>query len=207
MKSYARENQDLFILKVLGEKKKGTYLEIGASHPIIGSNTYLLESQFEWSGLSIEWNVELANTFNIIRRTPCLVLDGTKQDYSSLLQICQLPSKLDFLQLDIDPPQNTLKALKCIDLNKLSFSVITYEHDHYAGGEKERAESREILKAHGYTRVLSDVMHGGAAFEDWYVNEAHMETDDWKLFEGERIPMDSKNIPQKYADILKTLEK
>ena len=204
-KSNARENQDLFILKVLDKKINGTYLEIGANLPIQDNNTYLLENEFNWTGVSVEWDVNLSNYFNIIRKNPCIAADATNIDYNKLLNLCNLPDHIDFLQLDIDPPNNTFKALNRIDFNKHSFSIITYEHDFYAGGSNEREESRKILEANGYTRIFSDVMHDDVMFEDWYINEKYMSNENWKLFIDEKQPMNTEKLSQKYIDIFNTL--
>ena len=51
--SYSQAAQDLFVLKVLNNKKNGTFLEIGSRHPIIANNTYLLENQYNWKGVMV----------------------------------------------------------------------------------------------------------------------------------------------------------
>lgn len=204
-KSNSRESQDLFILKVLDKKPNGTYLEIGANAPIQDNNTFLLENEFGWRGISLEWDINMSNVFNIVRKNPCVAIDATQVDYNDLLQFCNLPKHIDFLQLDIDPCDNTLKALKQIDFKTYSFSVITYEHDLYNGGDKEREESRQILESHGYTRVISDVMHNDLIFEDWYINQKAMTNDNWKLFVGEKVPMNAENLSQRYIDLFNTL--
>lgn len=204
-KSNSRENQDLFILYVLNKKRNGIYVEIGANHPITDNNTFLLESEFDWKGVSIEWNVNLCNLFNLIRKNPCIAVDATTTDYDMVFQLNKFPSNIDYLQLDVDPPSNTLKALKLIDFNKYSFSVITYEHDLYAGGKLEREESRNILESYGYTRVISDVMHKDLTFEDWYVNEKHMIDDRWKNLVGENVSLNVENLSEKYINLFKQL--
>ncbi len=205
LKSNSRENQDLFVLYVLNKKNNGTYIEIGANHPIIDSNTFLLEKEFNWKGLSFEIDVTLVNTFNVIRTNPCILADATVIDYNQLFEFCNTPKHIDFLQLDIDPHENTLKALNKIDLSKYEFSIITYEHDFYRGGEKEREESRKILDNYGYTRVISDVMHDDFIFEDWYINEKYMPNDNWKNFIGEKINMNTEKLSQKHKDIFNQL--
>ena len=55
LQSNSRENQDLVVLALLNKKQNGTYLEVGAAAPIEYNNSYLLESQFGWRGVSIEW--------------------------------------------------------------------------------------------------------------------------------------------------------
>jgi len=191
--SNSRENQDLFVLCVLDGKKYGSYLEIGAYLPIEDSNTYLLESEFGWDGISLEIVDLYASVFNEARVNLCVCADATTVDYSRLL-LDILPDHIDYLQLDIDPHANTLKALHAIDFEKFSFSVITYEHDLYNGGSKERKESREILASLGYTLVVGDVSHGDLVFEDWYVNEEYMKSDNWRRFKGNSISMDSPSM-------------
>ncbi len=205
LKSNSRENQDLFILYVLNKKNNGTYIELGANHPITDSNTYLLEKEFNWKGISFEIDVALVNTFNIIRKNPCIIADATTVDYTQLFEFCNISNHIDYLQLDIDPHQNTFKALNLIDFSKYEFSIITYEHDLYRGGEKEREESRKILDSYGYTRIMSDVMHDDLVFEDWYINEKYMPNDNWKNFVGEKISMNTENLLQKYKDIFNQL--
>lgn len=204
-KSNSRENQDLFVLKVLNKKTNGTYLEIGANLPVQDNNTYLLENEFDWKGVSVELDVNLVNYFNIIRKNPCIAADATNIDYTHMLNMCSMPNHIDYLQLDIDPPENTFKCLNQIDFNTYSFSVITYEHDFYAGGIKEREESRKILESHGYTCIVKNVMHGDLIFEDWYINEKFMPNDDWKLFIDENVSMNSHHLSKKYIDIFNTL--
>ena len=67
-KSNSREHQDFFVLSVLDKKQKGTYVEIGAAAPIDYNNTYLLESSFNWTGVSVEWDPYMVNLFNSVRK-------------------------------------------------------------------------------------------------------------------------------------------
>jgi len=45
-KNYSEAYQDIYVLSMLDGKENGYYLEIGSGQPIIGNNTYLLESKF-----------------------------------------------------------------------------------------------------------------------------------------------------------------
>ena len=202
--SNSRENQDLFILSVLDKKKEGTYLEIGSATPIIDNNTYLLESEFNWTGVSIDFNYAFINDFNV-RSNPFILADATELDYDLLISNYYKSTHIDYLQLDIDPPSNTFKALNKINFDKFSFSVITYEHDLYAGGDYEREASRKILESYGYTRVISDVMHNNLIFEDWYINEKYMPTDMWKQFIGNNINLNTNALDEKYKNLFNLL--
>ena len=202
--SNSRENQDLFILSVLDKKKEGTYLEIGSATPIIDNNTYLLESEFNWTGVSIDFNYAFINEFKV-RSNPFILADATELDYDLLISNYYKSTHIDYLQLDIDPPSNTFKALNKINFDKFSFSVITYEHDLYAGGDYEREASRKILESYGYTRVISDVMHNNLIFEDWYINEKYMPTDMWKQFIGNNINLNTNALDEKYKNLFNLL--
>jgi FkbM family methyltransferase len=54
VKSYSQEAQDLKVLLHYKLKKNGYFLEIGASDGINLSNTYLLEKEYNWSGICVE---------------------------------------------------------------------------------------------------------------------------------------------------------
>jgi hypothetical protein len=191
--------QDLFVLSVLDKKTNGTYVEIGGGLGMSdGNNTYMLESAYGWKGFALEHVQWIADTYSV-RKNPCLCMDATSADYGSLFKQHNLGFHIDYLQLDIEPPANTLRALKQIDLNKYSFSVITFEHDAYQGGENEREESRNLLDSYGYTRVISNVMHKGWALEDWYINEKYMPNNNWREFIGENIELHTPN--EKYTNL------
>jgi FkbM family methyltransferase len=46
--------QDLFVLYELKEKKRGYFVEFGAGNGVDGSNTCMLERQYEWNGILAE---------------------------------------------------------------------------------------------------------------------------------------------------------
>ena len=52
--SKSQLGQDLNVLKFYKNKKNGYFVEIGASDGINLSNTYLLETEFDWKGICVE---------------------------------------------------------------------------------------------------------------------------------------------------------
>ena len=201
--------QDLFVICVLNGKRNGTYLEVGANQPIHENNTFLLESKFGWSGVSFEMIPDLVREFNRVRRNVCIRCDATVVDFTNIIRTSGLGPHIDYLQLDIEPPANTFKALKEIDFQYFSFSVITYEHDLYAGGHTEREESREILSRNGYTRVVSDVSYGDLLFEDWYINQRFMPNENWRQFIMEKVSMNrdaiKSSVKEKFDNVLRDI--
>ena len=56
--------QENFVLSLLGNKKGGYYVELGAFHSKNGSNTNRLENEFDWKGVSFEIKEDLRKEFN-----------------------------------------------------------------------------------------------------------------------------------------------
>ena len=75
----------MFVLSMNNGKNTGTYLEIGAGDYKYGNNTYLLEKEFYWIGISIDFHENVVNNFNKNRQNKCLCVDATKIDYIKLL--------------------------------------------------------------------------------------------------------------------------
>ena len=208
--SQARENQDRFAVAVLDGKKNGTYVEIGGYLPIEWSNTFMLEKEFGWTGISLELFEKFSSQWNGVRSNKCITCDATKVDLNSLIDENNLPKIIDFLQLDIDPAVSTFKVLENIDFDKHSFRIITFEHDVYRGGDtiEIRDKSREILQSHGYTLLIPDVRHGDLKFEDWYIKEDLMPSDTWKRFIGVDPVLNTEDMVEEtrnlFGDLLST---
>lgn len=164
--------QDMFVLFMNEGKKKGTYLEIGSGPPFHGNNTCLLENNYSWSGLSVELNPIYAKDFHDHRKNRVLLTDALKLDYKKTLKEYFTTNEIDYLQLDLEPAQNTFECLLAIPFEDYKFGVITYEHDYYIDFTKSyREKSRRYLKNLGYELVVADVSPDGRSnFEDWWVH-------------------------------------
>mgnify|MGYP006103656491 CR=1 FL=1 len=64
--TYSQWGEDLEIIKFFKNKKKGNYLDIGCFHPLMYSNTCLL-NQNKWTGINIDLNQTTIDLFNILR--------------------------------------------------------------------------------------------------------------------------------------------
>lgn len=191
----AKEKQDLMTIALFGGKRNGTYLELGGGDPIFQNNTIVLEKEFDWRGVSIDYNTGLAPLWIQHRKNPCLHVDATTIDYDKLIIEHNLGPEIDFLQLDVDGNNQALnnfsfRVLELLDLKKYTFGFITFEHNFYLDNStKERLLSREILLNHGYTLLISDVRHGELIFEDWWINEKLMPNNNWRQLQGDKIDM------------------
>jgi FkbM family methyltransferase len=52
--SYSQIGQDIEVLKVYNNKHNGFFVEIGASNGVAYSNTFLLETNYNWKGICVE---------------------------------------------------------------------------------------------------------------------------------------------------------
>ena len=51
---YSQGGQDVYVTRILKEKRDGYFVEIGAYDGFLISNTYLLEKNYNWKGICIE---------------------------------------------------------------------------------------------------------------------------------------------------------
>ena len=183
-KGYSQSNQDLFVLELLDYKKNGTYLEIGGSEPIKINNTYLMETDYEWTGVSVEIDSGLCEKYNKTRKNKCINEDATTLDYKKLLDDNFSTKRIDYLSLDIDPAINTYTALCNLPLDDYRFTVVTFEHELYAEptGDYYKEKAKEIFLSNGYKLVAENVRNNNKPYEDWYVDTTVLEQDCYEKF-------------------------
>ncbi|NBW14571.1 MAG: hypothetical protein EBR82_41885 [Caulobacteraceae bacterium] len=185
--NYSQSMQDMFVLSILDGKRNGVYVEVGADKPRVINNSYLLESQYDWEGVSFEIESDKVDYFNTIRKNKCICANATKFDYKSLFDERKYPKQIDYLQLDCDPPQITLECLKKLPLEDYRFSVITFETDLYSGGQDVQIEHWQILSSLGYQRVIKNIKNEGNPYEDWWIDPLVIGEHMWKQFLNEDV--------------------
>jgi hypothetical protein len=169
-KNFSQAFQDMFILAATNGKKNGLYLEIGAQKPFYQNNTALLETKYDWDGISIEILPDLCAEFERERKNKIICEDATKIDYLKLLDKFDKGTDFDYLQLDVEPSKITFECLLAIPFEKYRFGIITYEHDHYVDMTGSyRDKSRKYLKMMGYELLVANVSPNDTSpFEDWW---------------------------------------
>lgn len=175
--SYSQRNQDLFVVSILNEKKNGTFLDFGCRTPIDINNTYLLETVYNFSGLSfdIDSNSILSwiNTNRNYKNAICG--DLTKIDFVNILDNHYNSNIIDYFSFDLEPPILTLEVLKKFPFDKYKFRVITFEHDFYRGYDTLKP-SREIFIKNGYKKIKKEYMNHFETntqiwfSEDWWIH-------------------------------------
>ena len=195
IENYSQCYQDMFVLYMLDGKISGRFLEIGSGDPYYGNNTALLEEKFKWKGIAIDISKESISKYKKHRKALTVLDDATKISYKGLLEL----NHYDYLQIDCDPASVSLQVLLKIPFEAYSFSVITFEHDHYRDkSDSVKKRSRAYLSSLGYVLAISDVsINKFNSFEDWWVNPKYVSLDKLKSIDN------SDNI-SKIEDVLFT---
>ena len=184
---YSEAGQDIFALNLIG--KNGTYLEVGGFKPKLDSNTYILETQNNWRGITIEFKKELQSLWSSCKERENRIYfeDALKFDYKTALEENNLPLHLNYLSCDIDPRDKTFEALKKILKEGLSFDFISFEHDDYTSDESYHKLASEYLIPKGYKIAVNNIYpknKKNKIFETWFVNSKinfePIEFSEWK---------------------------
>jgi hypothetical protein len=183
-KNYSKHLQDMWVLACLNGKRNGTYLEIGAGNPFVHNNTALLETEFDWKGISIEWSAHLAYDFAQRRTNTIINANALDIDFEDLLVKHCMENTIDFLQIDTD--ETSIQVLRNIPFHRYKFNVVQFEHDAYRLGDDIRAEARQIMKNNGYEIVCQNLsFQPNAEYEDWFVHRSIIDNIPHELFKSD----------------------
>jgi FkbM family methyltransferase len=192
---YSQSQQDSWILTQNNFKKNGIFIDVGAYDGIQTSNTYTLETYFNWNGICIEANQDAYFKLNQNRKsinvygavtnydgnisfhgdkivtngvsTPCFKLNSIlEQNFDNKIEI-------DYLSLDVEGHEYTI--LESLDFNKWKIKYLTVEHNLYMNGPDNKNKIFELLISKGYTRVVDNAVcldpnpnWYNKPYEDWY---------------------------------------
>lgn len=81
--SYSQSGEDIIVRSLFRGKNTGIYIDVGAYHPILYSNTYGLYRR-GWRGLEIDPNESLRALYRVFRPRDTFVLMGVAEQESSL---------------------------------------------------------------------------------------------------------------------------
>ncbi len=162
--SRAQLFQDVFVLTVLGFKSDGFFVEFGATDGVDLSNSYLLETQFGWTGILAEparsWHDALATNraAQISKRCVWKVTGETLPFREAAAG--ELSTLLDFANFDRHAGQREDGRTYSVETISLSDLLL---HHHapasidYLSIDTEGSEA-EILKAHDFSRFRFKVI-------------------------------------------------
>jgi hypothetical protein len=201
----SQANQDEFVLWCLDYKRNGTFVELGSNDAVQSNNSYVLEKEFGWRGLMVEYESRYLPSYKEHRpNSMYMIADGADIDYCEAFDWVALPRTIDYLQIDFDAENgSTLLALEAIEQTMdagYTFNVVTFEHDIYTGDHHNtRAASRAIFEKHGYVRLFSDVCHVDRPFEDWYIHSSLCAEEVWRPLCSDQVEPSTAIMERLYA--------
>ena len=177
----SQARQDEFVLDVLNYKRDGYFLEIGSQDPIHTNNSYVLEHNFNWNGIMVEYDPQFEHLYKKHRTSNYIIQDARKIDYNKLLSDNSAPKNIDYLQIDLDVNNSstidTLLLLEESVFPNYTFTTVTFEHDIYTGNYfNTQIISRDVFKKQGYELVINNRCFNGDKFEDWYIHSSYYNT-------------------------------
>ena len=168
--------QDLFVALMFDGLRDGSFVDIGAGHPEQISNTVVLEREFGWSGILCD--IEHGDALRRERGKDNIVLYDAlrfeRSNWNAYLEMIQDDDGfIEFLSLDIEPPDATLEVMVRLPMDKFRFRIAMIEHDCYRdeNGPLRRELVRTYMAWRGYLLVceLGSASHG--QIEDWYIHQ------------------------------------
>lgn len=164
--------QDQFVVNAFKGKRDGTYIDIGAGDPKVISNTYVLERYFNWRGVLCDIGTE--SQLLAQRGANTVIGDAMNADWEGLLWQYSRDGWIDYLSLDLEPPDLTLELLQKLPLEKYRFRIATVEHDkHRPGGKRREVEMGKRMIDLGYEFIACAwmIIDGEKLdIEDWWIH-------------------------------------
>lgn len=156
-KSRSQLRQDIFVIFVLKEKKNGYFVEFGGTNGIELSNTYLLETEFSWTGILAEparvWEKQLKqNRPNASISTLCVWKDSNSSLTFNETDLPELSTIDSFSDKDLHRKtrlRGKKYEVKTISLNDLLLEYSAPKIIDYLSIDTEGSEY-EILKAFNF---------------------------------------------------------
>ena len=105
-RSFGQSGEDIIVASEFGKKKNGFYIDIGAFHPKLFSNTYLFYKK-GWKGIVVEPNLELLKIHEEIRPRDVHVNAG----------VGEIETVMEYIMMN-DPASNTFineEALESVE--------------------------------------------------------------------------------------------
>lgn len=190
---YSQAGQDLFAYELFG--LNGTYIDIGAGDPIRGNNCYLLETNYNWMGFSVDFgdsnedirqNLKSRWLKHPERKNMIYWSDAITFNYMQGINENNLDKNIDFLSCDIDPQEKTLMALKKVILDGIKPKLICFETDFYREKKDYSSLAYNFLEPYNYKIGVKNVysnLKKNKIFETWFLrNDVDFQTIDYSTW-------------------------
>jgi hypothetical protein len=161
--------QDVIVDRYLNGKRNGHFVDLGACWYQNMNNSYFFEKERGWTGVAVEYDPKFTPGWAEHRpNTKHLLADAMMVDYEKLFIENNLPKMIDYLSIDLEPPESTLICLYKVLEAPYEYSVITFEVDYYRN-DFVRDESRTLLRERGYI-LTGEIYDRGQHIDDVWVH-------------------------------------
>jgi hypothetical protein len=188
IRDFSQQGEAKWVLDTLDYKKDGTFVDIGCATPFYLNNTAVLEMEYGWKGIAVDREAHSGvyhdpincpgkypqdildnphlQTWNTRDRTRVYETDALVCNYEKMFEESDMPEIIDFLNVDLHPPDVTLNAFRALPHHKYKFRSIIFETDAYTMPISGRLEfttpdewlsiTRKIISSYGYEFVKQD---------------------------------------------------
>jgi FkbM family methyltransferase len=157
-KSRSQLGQDILALAQVGIKKRGFFVEFGATNGFDLSNTFLLEKEFGWRGVlcepAKEWQDELMKNRSCAIDTRCVYSSTGEKIQFSETAIGELSTISSFRNSDANRTQRRVSTTYEVETVTLSDLLLTHNAPSYIDFLSIDTEGSEyeILKAFDFSK-------------------------------------------------------
>lgn len=156
--THSQDGQDEFVIKHLNKMRNGYFLDIGASDGVLYSNTYRLETEYEWTGLLVECDPP---TVDMLRKNRKSIID-TRPVWSKTGEEVKFKSvelgKLSGIESNLSHPKALKRSGKTLHLTTVSLDDLLQQHEcplhiNYFSLDVEGSEY-DILSAYSFKHTF-----------------------------------------------------
>lgn len=130
-KSYSQEGEDMILRRILGDERKGFYVDVGAHHPKRFSNTYYFYKQ-GWRGINIDATPGSMSAFNRSRPNDINIEAPVSRKKQTLTFYMFDEPALNGFSKHLSEQRSTngqaYKIIRTIDIETVTLSEILTKH-------------------------------------------------------------------------------
>jgi len=202
MTYYSLGDQDKWVLETLNYKTNGFFVDLGSGNGIKYSNTYILETEYQWTGICVEVDVNKFNKLQNNRTSinineavynyqgTCLIGDDGKinelsgnivhcNTFNNIVRDSGYNDIIDYVSVNVGGKE--LDVIRSIDFEKNQIVLMSIQHNKY----EVPFHNVDLIFYHmldnGFERLVIDATGEDPSdyrykqpYEDWYYNKKYL---------------------------------
>jgi hypothetical protein len=203
MTYYSLSGQDKWVLETLNFKTNGFFVDLGSGNGIKYSNTYILETEYQWTGICVDVNKDKFKELEINRTSininnaiynydgTCLIDDDGKiNDMSGTTVNCNTFDNIimnsgnndiiDYVSINVGGKE--LDVIKNIDFEKNQIVLMSIQQNQYKVQYNNIDPIFYHMLDNGFNAFIvgvlgedpSDYLRYKQPYENWYYNKKYI---------------------------------